>query len=768
MNASLPPSGLPPQPPLPPSPPAVAPIVVRPTFGARLWRGFGATPWWRLIFGGLLIIVASIALMVPYDTMVLANRIRSDIGKDALKISLQREVLERARGGLLVVRSLAADEDTVAEIDSTIAELNHEISKPLVDQFDGDVDQLRIEIATLRTEAKRKTETLSKAASKIANDVAAGRSHDTEEIERLSGELGEISGRLHLLERQLRTMEGRGEGGKNGKTTTRVVAEVDGKKAVATISVEDGKPTRVTVNSDGVSKQVVASSATVATTAKPAAAMPPVPPVPPVAPVAPHQITASANTKFSASDAAILFPGEPGVAEISATVSRDVTKLLYAGTLSLALIILFVFMLVARAFAGRAARGEQRAVIAESRERTESHARQLAEAKLTLMRAQVEPHFLFNTLAHVQALQEIDPPQASNMLERLISYLRAAMPSMRDTSSTLAREIDVVRAYLDLLKIRMGDRLKYVINVPIELGSVALPPTMIATLVENAIKHGLEPKKEGGTIAINVRKLPGDHGGPDVLEVLVADDGLGLGGAQTQGTGVGLANTRERLKMLYGTAGQLIVEPNAPSGVRALMRVPTVVPETIEQAEHYPTDDGAAGVSRYTVLTVGLLALFVGWLGVHRFYVGHRRTGALQTVLGVLSVGSGGVPLVLLPLIMWVILDLVWIVTRDFTDGRGLRVVRLDGEDRRSYVGNRVPSRPRDPSASPKSRALAMGFVLPLGFLGAHRFYVGRSGTGLAMLLTLGGLGIWWLIDIVIVICGQLKDSEGKWVSEWE
>ena len=144
-------------------------------------------------------------------------------------------------------------------------------------------------------------------------------------------------------------------------------------------------------------------------------------------------------------------------------------------------------------------------MIAESRERSSKLRPPACQARLMVMRAQVEPHFLFNTLAHVQALQEIDPPQASTMLERLISYLRAAMPTMRGRRPRSAAKSKVVRAYLDLLRIRMGERLTYTINMPVELNSISFPPTMIATLVENAIKHGLEPKREGGSIAIQVR-----------------------------------------------------------------------------------------------------------------------------------------------------------------------------------------------------------------------------------------------------------------------
>jgi len=263
--------------------------------------------------------------------------------------------------------------------------------------------------------------------------------------------------------------------------------------------------------------------------------------------------------------------------------------------------------------------------------------------------------------------------------------------------------------------------------------------------------------------------LPGVNGASDTLEVLVADDGLGLGGAQTQGTGIGLANTRERLKMLYGIAGELQVEPNAPSGVRALLRVPTAVPEVVEEMTE--AEQIASGISPFTIQTVGLLAVFVGWLGVHRFYVGRMRSGALQTALGTLSILSGGVPVFLVPLIMWVILDVVWIITREFRDNNGRRIARLNGEDRRAYNGAQIhhaPGKVRDATTSRCSRAIALILTLLLGFAGAHRFYVGRTGTALAMLFTVGGLGIWWLIDIVIVASGQLKDNEGKWVSEWE
>lgn len=687
---------------------AVLAAPASPSLGQRVWKSFGGTPWWRLVVGGLIVLVSVALFTVPFDSLRLQPMLKSPAAKQAFKFAVQKQVLERARSGLLGFRALSDDPVAVKEIDEAIGEVERELSAPKHQVVVKSVAELQALIKEQQDEIKKTSHALELAAGKLRgnNDSADAITNIEQFATKLEALQDSVS---QLQEMQSRISDFDTEvGGAKDKTIT---FSVFGKKAQAVINVED-RPVSDPVNLDPDTRAL-----------------------------------------------------------ITTTVQRDAQKLIAGGLSFLVLMTLFFLMLVARAFAGRAARGEQRAVIAESRERSETYARQLAEARLMVMRAQVEPHFLFNTLAHVQALQEIDPPQAGVMLERLISYLRAAMPTMRETTSTLGREIEVVRAYLDLLKIRMGDRLRYVINIPVELNQIALPPTMIATLVENAIKHGLEPKKDGGTIAVNARVLPGANGVSDTLEVLVADDGLGLGGAETGGTGIGLANTRERLKMLYGGQGELSVEPNAPSGVRATLRVPTVVPEVAEVETMTEAELLASGVSPFTMQTVGLLAVFVGWLGVHRFYIGRTRSGALQTALGTLSILSGGVPVFVVPLIMWVILDVVWIITREFRDGAGRRIARLDGADRRAYSGahvQRVAGKERDPSVSQYSRAIALIFVLLLGLVGAHRFYVGRTGSALAMLFTLGGLGIWWLIDVVIVASGQLKDYEGKSVREWE
>lgn len=194
--------------------------------------------------------------------------------------------------------------------------------------------------------------------------------------------------------------------------------------------------------------------------------------------------------------------------------------------------------------------------------------RQMLEARLQVMRAQIEPHFLFNTLANVKRLCQTDVDGGVVMLDNLIRYLRAALPRMRDEQSTLGQEAELVRAYLAVLRIRMGTRLNFDVEVPAALGDHRFPPMILLTLVENAIKHGLNPTSRGGRIDIRARAIA------DVLEVRVADDGVGFGAAPTGGTGVGLANTRARLAALHGPRADLEFLANAPTGVIAIVRIP--------------------------------------------------------------------------------------------------------------------------------------------------------------------------------------------------
>ena len=215
---------------------------------------------------------------------------------------------------------------------------------------------------------------------------------------------------------------------------------------------------------------------------------------------------------------------------------------------------------------------EAQAARATETAEAETLKRQVVEARMAAMQAQVEPHFLFNTLASIDHLIETDPPRASRMQKNLIALLRASMPSMREATATgareLGREMAVVRPYLEILKMRMDERLQMAIDVPEGLLSAEFPPMMLQSLVENAIQHGLEPKPEGGSLALRAQIVHGK------LALSVADTGMGFGQAATAGTGVGLANIRERLALLYGSKAALAVNENPGGGTIVTITVP--------------------------------------------------------------------------------------------------------------------------------------------------------------------------------------------------
>lgn len=242
----------------------------------------------------------------------------------------------------------------------------------------------------------------------------------------------------------------------------------------------------------------------------------------------------------------------------------------FAGLAMLIIVLLLIVRLVAKS----KVRAEERARSAETAADSADLSRQLAEAKLQAMQAQVEPHFLFNTLAAVEHLIETDPPRAAAMQRNLIAYLRSVLPNLRQSDSTLGREAEISRNYLEILKVRMESRLDFEITVPAGLESATMPPLMLQSLVENAIEHGLEPKTEGGSIRVSAAIRDGQ------LVVTVADTGVGFAGAVTDPAaggpqrGVGLGSLRERLAALFGERGKLIIEPNQPSGTRAILEFP--------------------------------------------------------------------------------------------------------------------------------------------------------------------------------------------------
>ncbi len=185
--------------------------------------------------------------------------------------------------------------------------------------------------------------------------------------------------------------------------------------------------------------------------------------------------------------------------------------------------------------------------------------RQALDARLHLLQAQVAPHFLFNTLANVQALVDAGSPHASVVLRSLTAYLRAAVPLLHESEATIERELQLVRPYLELMQMRMPDRLQYAMNVDPSALRVRCPPTTLLTLVENAVRHGIDPSEEGGRIDVDIAR----HG--ERCVVRVTDTGAGLHQSAT-GLGTGLTTLRERLQLIFGDAAHLRLTPNGPRG----------------------------------------------------------------------------------------------------------------------------------------------------------------------------------------------------------
>ena len=214
---------------------------------------------------------------------------------------------------------------------------------------------------------------------------------------------------------------------------------------------------------------------------------------------------------------------------------------------------------------------EYRALAArlEAEARQSELSRQLAESKLRMLQLQIEPHFLFNSLGSAQQLAEKGAPEAARLISHLIRFLRAATPALREDVTTLAQERTLVEAYLGIMKTRLGGRLAWAVDVPASLAEAVVPPGMLITLVENAIKHGIEPSPDGGRI--DVRAL---QEGDGRLVLSVADTGAGLDGSGAGGQGIGLANIRERLALLFDDRASLELAANRPRGCVARIAFP--------------------------------------------------------------------------------------------------------------------------------------------------------------------------------------------------
>ena len=223
----------------------------------------------------------------------------------------------------------------------------------------------------------------------------------------------------------------------------------------------------------------------------------------------------------------------------------------------------------------RQQRALDEALLQEEIERYKSERNQ-AEMRLSVLASQVEPHFLFNTLSGVRAAMLSDPARGVIIIDHLVEYLRSTIPQMRSdgssTQTTLRNQFDSVRAYLGVIHVRMP-RLSFEVESAAELLDFVVPPLMLISLVENAVKHGIEPKKGPVNISVSARKMMVE--GKEKLSLCVKDNGVGFGGTSS-GSGIGLSNIRERLKQLYGADASLNLIAGVDGGVEASIYLPIV------------------------------------------------------------------------------------------------------------------------------------------------------------------------------------------------
>lgn len=243
------------------------------------------------------------------------------------------------------------------------------------------------------------------------------------------------------------------------------------------------------------------------------------------------------------------------------------------------LFIVIVSMLVTWFFWSREQLASLRIAAETEKARAAANERQALQAQLQMLQAQIEPHMLFNTLANLQGLIAIDSARAQVMLEQLITYLRATLSASRVEQTTLEHEFELMGSYLALMAIRMGKRLRYQLDLPEDLRTQRLPPMLLQPLVENAIKHGLEPKMDGGEVLVSAQISN------NTLLLQVRDNGLGLEPSPNasmakqssnahEGSHIGLANIHDRLLALYGENAHLTLSDNTPSGVVATLSLP--------------------------------------------------------------------------------------------------------------------------------------------------------------------------------------------------
>jgi len=516
------------------------------------------TPWWALLFGGLLALLGLAAFVTPYHIIDYRRDAASPEEKTAIKREIDNAFADNAidigRNVILSMRGATKDPRRREELDQALQSL---------DEARQELREAGAEVLRAKREA---AQDVSQAVKEAADAIKEARKDAERALKEAGVEGAEVS--KALAESLAAAHRAEEEAKRAGEAA---IEAPSAEPPPAQILERDGKKRRIVIRNPVLGIDVGT------------------PPVPPASP-------------------SMVLPSE-----LRSQIRRDVTHDLYrigvGAGLILILIPLFILAVVAKFFIDRSRAALRLAELKRKEAEYSRMSQQVTEAKLSALQAQVEPHFLYNTLASVQALTEVDPARANEMTGHLIQYLRNALPKMRESVSTVGQEVELVRAYLNILQMRMGKRLAFEIDVPPELAEAPFPPLMLPSLVENAIKHGLEPQREGGEVRIRAQALDGR------LRMIVADSGRGF--SDTPGAGVGLANIRERLAAMYGNEARLTLEANVPQGVVATIEVPRRAAPSVHSADSGapsasaapPTRDFAAtrprGAARRTLAVMG-------------------------------------------------------------------------------------------------------------------------------------------------------------------
>jgi hypothetical protein len=468
------------------------------------------TPWWALLAGGFTLFVALAIFTTPFHTIKLEDSGATPEENRAIKSEINsafsESAIDLARGVLKEMLEHTKDPERKSELNEALTEL---------EQARASVREAGAEVQRAKKQAGEDVRGALKDASSAIRDAKR-------EAARALKEAGVDPAKVE------KSLDESLESARQAEVDTR--AAIAGSKDEPKVDAKaEAKKPRVIVMGPSADKPILDIDVTSGTASL----------------------------------------GTPLPADLKREIRKKVTSDLYRIGVGAGLILLFIPLfavtIISKVFVdrSRAAQG----VAEAKRKEAEYHrmSQQVTEAKLSALQAQVEPHFLYNTLASVQALTEVDPARANAMTGHLIAYLRNALPKMRESVSTVGQEIELVRAYLNILQMRMGKRLAFEIDVPPGLMDMPFPPLMLPSLVENAIKHGLEPQREGGTITVRASAN-------GKLRMSVTDTGRGF--ADTIGAGVGLANIRERLAALYGDKARLTLEAREPHGVEAVIEVP--------------------------------------------------------------------------------------------------------------------------------------------------------------------------------------------------